>query len=102
MLATARLTSAACRCLPPPPRAAADDANALPREALLQLLQLQGEPLSEDELHVALAALLAGGGAGEPLQALPEALGAREFCAGVLGLAEAEAAAAGGEELGGC
>ena len=53
-------------------------------------IKTEGEPLSGDELHVALAAL-AGGAAGEdPAEALPEELGAQEYCSSVLGLAAAE------------
>ncbi len=60
--------------------------DTLARDALMSLLQSQGEPLSEDELHVALAALT---GAAEPLESLPEMMGPQLFCADVLGLAAA-------------
>jgi hypothetical protein len=67
------------------------EGEGLPRELLLQLLQTQGEPLSGDELHVALAALAAGAGAGDdPAAALPEELGAQEYCSSVLGLVAEE------------
>lgn len=70
--------------LPPTTPPAAGD--MLARDALMSLLQSQGEPLSEDELHVALAALT---GAAEPLESLPEMMGPQLFCADVLGLAAA-------------